>query len=221
MLKQIIDFILSIFLHKRKQDNYQNWHNNTSVEDTEVKRLDKPIQENIPTLESPIWVYPVTIQRVTSPYGWRTLLGKKVWHNGTDFTGRNDYCVAPTDCVVTKILKPDTEYPVKFRFDTNMGKFVKIENIPTGRAWTPYVMAVCAFDRGIRFLFKHIDAEVNIGDYLKPGETVGRIGNLGYSMGKHLHFEIQNKVINGWKNVDPIKFLNKKIKLEQSGEILD
>lgn len=44
---------------------------------------------------------------------------------------------------------------------------------------------------GYRTLYAHMSkVEVEAGDVLEVGDTVGRLGNTGYSTGAHLHFEV-------------------------------
>ena len=56
---------------------------------------------------------------------------------------------------------------------------------------------------------------IAIGQRLNAGDKVADVGNYGYSMGAHLHFEVR---ING-KTVNPVKWLAKKLKKENSGKL--
>ena len=146
--------------------------------------------------------YPVKIKTITSPYGDRTLQGQpKAFHYGTDFTGQNKIAIAPCDIIIDRIKPVDPLYPC--RFDFVDGKFVENKNIPEGRAWSPYVIAHAVNNDNLSFVFKHVLPIVKAGEMIPEGEGVGQIGNYGFSMGGHLHFEV---LLNG-KNVDPAKWL--------------
>jgi len=45
---------------------------------------------------------------------------------------------------------------------------------------------------------------VRVGDAVKQGETIGVVGNTGYSTGEHLHFSIKINSIS----VDPLRFIS-------------
>jgi murein DD-endopeptidase MepM/ murein hydrolase activator NlpD len=53
------------------------------------------------------------------------------------------------------------------------------------------------------------EIDVKVGQEVRLGQVVGRIGSTGRSTGPHLHYETR---ING-EAVDPQKFLNAGIKL--------
>ena len=57
---------------------------------------------------------------------------------------------------------------------------------------------------GMTTLYAHLQAPaVVVGQTVDIGETVGHVGNTGYSQGPHLHFEVR---ING-APVNPRKYL--------------
>lgn len=148
-------------------------------------------------------IYPVEHKKVTSPYGMRTLQGRESkFHYGTDFTGKNKYALAPCDMDIVKVVLPDGKYPYRFKYNRKSGRYELREDVPPGRAWSPYIRAECLADRNISFIFKHVRAIVG-GGIVKEGERIAEVGNWGFSMGPHLHFEV---LING-ENVDPIEFL--------------
>lgn len=154
-------------------------------------------------------IYPVSFKKITSPYGNRTLPGRKpVFHYGTDFSGKNKTALAVCGIKIIKVLLPDDEYPCRFRYDNTKGFHVPIENIPAERAWTPYVRAVSLEDDNISFIYKHVKSFHAEGVKVPEGEEIGEIGDWGFSMGPHLHFEV---LVNG-KNIDPEKWLDGKVK---------
>ena len=220
LFSQLIETATSIISNTRKDDGNQNWYNDDTVDKENSEKIDPDldIEEEVENLEKSIWVHPVQIQRVTSPYGWRTLLGQRVWHNGTDFSGKNKDCYAPTDCTVVKTLSYDTEYPCYFAWDNRQQTWVINKKVPKGRAWTPYVVLQCAFDKNIRFVYRHLGFDLTVGQRLYAGDRVGEVNNYGYSMGAHLHFEVLLADKKGeYKATDPVKFLASKLKDEHSG----
>jgi murein DD-endopeptidase MepM/ murein hydrolase activator NlpD len=87
-----------------------------------------------------------------------------------------------------------------FGWDKTKGEWVTIA--PKGRAWTPFIYAHGVFS-GVQYVFKHVRASVKAGDNVKAGSVIARSGQLGFSQGPHLHFEV-------WptpkSSVDPVKW---------------
>ena len=216
MLAQIIVILLNMFkivtkLFAGGMEN-QNWNNAPEIEEEKTVVLPKAVAEKL--IEKPKikeYAFPVKILRITSAYGWRILLGKKRWHNGVDYAGSNKVAHAPFDGIVTKVLAPDDKYPVKFKWDHSIKGFKWDTSVPSNRAWTPYLILLCAWDKNVRALFKHVRPKIEAGQKVKVGETLCNIGNWGYSMGAHLHFEIQLMKNGKWVNTDPVKFLAKRV----------
>jgi murein DD-endopeptidase MepM/ murein hydrolase activator NlpD len=58
---------------------------------------------------------------------------------------------------------------------------------------------------GLSTRYGHLsEIDVKVGDRLKPGQSVGRLGSTGRSTGPHLHYETR---IEG-EAVDPSRFLH-------------
>ena len=114
--------------------------------------------------------------RVTSPFGSRTLNGKKTYHAGIDLVCDTDSTVIATDNgkVITSRIVTD-----KSNKTWEWGNYICIQT-----------------DEGKRLYYCHLkERAVKTGDYVKTGAGIGVMGNTGYSFGAHLHFEVrQNNV---------------------------
>lgn len=147
-------------------------------------------------------IYPVQNHKITSPYGLRTLPDRtEKFHYGVDFTGKNKECYTVCDLEIDKITQPDFEYPCKFKYVND--KFVLDESVPIYRAWTPFIICHAVHDSNLVFIYKHIKSFVTAGQIVSEGIKIGELGNYGFSMGSHLHFEV---IINN-KNVNPEQWL--------------
>jgi murein DD-endopeptidase MepM/ murein hydrolase activator NlpD len=115
---------------------------------------------------------------VSSGFGWRTdpITGKRTFHAGVDFRAPNGTAItAPADGVVTGI--------------TDAG--------PRGISVT-YQIAP-----GVESSFFHMSRRaVQVGDKVRRGDLLGRVGSTGRSTGNHLHWSMK---VNG-KPVDPLSY---------------
>lgn len=206
ILNLLLPILRLILNHEKLQKQSNNWNDSPiASKKTETLRSEIPIPE---TVEKPLFFHPVRIvsERVTSSYGYRTLNidGKAVrqFHIGTDFGGSGPV-YAVEDSIVVKSLAADKKYPVRFaKRDGSWVDLIKAKEIPSDRAWTPYVI-LKGIHTGNEYKYKHVDPSVEVGAEITAGTEVGRSGDFGYSMGAHLHFEV-------WKNsktVDPVNFL--------------
>lgn len=58
-------------------------------------------------------------------------------------------------------------------------------------------------------LYAHLSsASVRVGDQVKAGQMIGRVGSTGQTTGPHLHFELRTGRNNYYAAVDPAPFLN-------------
>lgn len=134
----------------------------------EVSRFEKEIgQKDVPS------GLPVK-GRVSSPFGYRTSVGKAHNHLGTDFAVVvGTPVVAPDDGVVKSAGESGGSAGVAVILDTGdaIHKFFHLSQI-----------------------------KVRPGERVRKGETLALSGNTGYSTGPHLHWE---KHVNG-KPVDPM-----------------
>lgn len=120
----------------------------------------------------------VDLYTVTSPFGHRSL----GYHRGIDISGAN----ASGKLVVAGAAGTVTEAGWS---TGGYGNYVKISH-----------------GNGVETLYAHMlddSIMVNVGDVVQKGQTIGRVGNTGYSFGAHLHFEVR---VNG-NRLDPAPFL--------------
>ncbi len=120
----------------------------------------------------------VELYKVTSPYGSRSL----GYHKGIDISGP----AASGKLVVAGATGTVTEA------GWNTGGYGYYVVINHGN--------------GVETLYAHMlenSIMVNPGDVVQKGQTIGRVGNTGYSFGAHLHFEVR---VNGMR-LDPAPFL--------------
>jgi len=103
---------------------------------------------------------------ITSPYGWRInpITHKKEFHAGVDIG-------APEGTPIFSAISGMVTYA---GWDDGYGKMVQVFN---GRMLTRYGH------------LSRIDCYV--GEYVRQGEIIGRVGSTGLSTGPHLHFEIR------------------------------
>jgi murein DD-endopeptidase MepM/ murein hydrolase activator NlpD len=126
--------------------------------------------------------------KISSTFGYRTCAGCSRDHQGIDFTpgaGTKIAAIAP-------------------------GKVVEVGN-PSGALG---VYAIVEHDvDGTRYssVYAHMQSgslAVAVGDTVKLGETLGRVGSTGMSTGPHLHFGILDA---GGKAIDPLPWLKKHV----------
>ena len=108
--------------------------------------------------------------RVSSPFGWRTLFGKRVYHKGIDLVGTDKTVRAVVGGVVGQsIIITDPQNRT-----SEWGNYVRIDG-EDGRIYYYCHLAKRLVDRG---------AKVAVGD------AIGIEGSTGKSTGSHLHFEV-------------------------------
>lgn len=80
---------------------------------------------------------------------------------------------------------------------------------PTKRIYGNYV--ILDHGGGVFSLYGHlltgVKSYVRVGQKVKQGQTVGRMGNSGFSAGQHLHFELRNGGNSKAYSIDPISWL--------------
>ncbi|TGM88526.1 M23 family metallopeptidase [Leptospira licerasiae] len=222
-LLQYFSFLYPIvkkFLNFDKIQKKQFYWNDSDLAYASTKKISKEevldSLSRIATEREPVLFAPVKNPHITSRFGWRVLnldgKASKQFHLGIDLGGYNDV-IAVEDCVIKSVLGKDKEYPVRFVWENGTWKDrIKSGEIPEGRAWTPYIIAVGVHTKN-QYKFKHTDARKAKGQKVKAGEVIGKTGNFGYSLGSHLHFEVWPFDEKGqkWKEpIDPEIFLKEK-----------
>jgi len=116
---------------------------------------------------------------LTSGFGYRIspFTGLRQRHEGIDISNRiGTPIIAPADGVVTNI----------------------------GREWGFGKILVISHGFGFITRFAHLDRiDVKIGQKVKRGEEVAKMGSTGRSTGPHLHYEVR---VNGVP-VNPLKYI--------------
>jgi murein DD-endopeptidase MepM/ murein hydrolase activator NlpD len=107
------------------------------------------------------WSPPMASNRINSNFGYR----RYRWHHGTD-------------------LDLDTGDPIYAVFDG----IIRVKKY--GRGFGNHI--VIRHNNGLETVYGHLSAtDVEVGDYVKAGQLIGRGGSTGRSTGPHLHFEMR------------------------------
>lgn len=117
--------------------------------------------------------------RVSSPFGWRTLNGKRVYHKGIDLVGTEKTVRA----VVGGVVGQSTIITDPANRTSEWGNYVRIDG-----------------EDGRLYYYCHLAQRlVSRGDKVSVGDALGIEGSTGKSTGSHLHLEVRE---NG-KSIDP------------------
>ena len=140
----------------------------------EAKLLQQKIKKDMLPSRSP-----VEVGYNSSSFGWRSdpFTGKTAFHEGLDFTASIG---TPIYAAAGGIVTMAAQTP-------DYGKIVKIDHgsgIETRYAHTSLIL-------------------VKVGDIVKQGQLIAKVGTTGRSTGAHLHFEVR---LNG-APLDPRKYL--------------
>ena len=121
--------------------------------------------------------------RVSSPFGWRMLGGKRVYHKGIDLVGTDKTVRAVVGGVVGQsimITDPNSH-------TSEWGNYVRIDG-----------------EDGRLYYYCHLaERLVSRGQRVSAGDALGIEGSTGKSTGSHLHFEVRE----GGKSVNPTAIL--------------
>ena len=132
------------------------------------------------------FICPVKNARLTSKFGYRTIAGKREWHQGVDLasTGRVPIYASADGTVI------------RAQSLSSYGNVVMIQhNINGKRMETNYA---------------HLDSySVKVGQKVKQGEQIGIMGATGRSYGIHLHYEVHSPTwVAGQKNAkNPMDYI--------------
>ena len=116
----------------------------------------------------------------SSPFGIRTdpIVHEAAMHTGIDFRGDTGDPIHATASGTVTIAGLSGGY----------GKMVEIDH-----------------GNGVATRYGHLSQiDVDVGDAVRSGQTVGKLGSTGRSTGPHLHYEVRVK----GEAVDPQKFLD-------------
>jgi murein DD-endopeptidase MepM/ murein hydrolase activator NlpD len=121
---------------------------------------------------------PVRSGVITSTYGYRKdpITGRRSFHRGVDFAGKRG----------TDILAVADGLVVSSESKSGYGRTVEIRHA-----------------NGLVTRYAHNQKLlVQVGDLVKKGEVIAKLGSSGRSTGPHLHFE----VLKDGEQIDPMKF---------------
>ena len=117
--------------------------------------------------------------RVSSPFGWRTIDGKRVYHKGIDLVGTDKKVRA----VVGGVVGQSTIITDPANRTSEWGNYVRVDG-----------------EDGRLYYYCHLSKRlVSRGDKVSFGDALGVEGSTGKSTGSHLHLEVRE---NG-KTIDP------------------
>lgn len=138
-------------------------------------------------------------QRITSPYGMRTLNGKTAMHKGLDIVADEDTHVR---AVIGGVVKSSTIVTDHSNSTWEWGNYVKILG-----------------DDGLYWFYCHMASRaVSVGQRVAPGDILGVMGNTGYSFGAHTHLEVRNAANTSLNTAQVLGIENKKYTLYQPAE---
>lgn len=134
-----------------------------------AKQLNIKVTELYKIKDFPIYspISPHEINRISSEYGYRVhpIFKVKCFHSGVDYSAELNTPVRATANGIVKTAKRTRGY----------GKQILINH-----------------SNGYSTRYAHLnDIYVNPGDTICVGDTIGCVGNTGFSTGPHLHYEIR------------------------------
>lgn len=131
--------------------------------------------------------------RITSPYGWRTLQGKREFHDGLDFVSQSNQDVYAISSGV-----------VVYDMDNYNDALRWVDNKHSGGNM---VIILHDYD-GAKIYCRYLhlrNNKVKVNDKITEGQLIGQYANVGRSYGAHLHFDVYS--YPEWRKEDPTKYL--------------
>ncbi len=167
-------------------DSYNSTYNSYAKAEAEI---DAQIEKYLKDLQEKensnyvggefIWPVPRNYRTITSPFGWRTIWGRKEFHLGIDI-------YAPKNI---KIYASNGGKVITATYHKSYGNYVIIDH-----------------GGGKATLYAHANSlNVRVGDVVKQGDVIAYVGTTGSSTGYHLHFEVR---LNGAKQ-DPLDYVKR------------
>ena len=136
------------------------------------------------------FINPAPNAKLTSKFGYRTIAGKREWHQGIDLAQvGNVPILATADGVVRDAWGASA---------SSYGNVIFLQHTINGKRMDT--------------TYAHLKSiSVKKGAKVKQGQVIGYMGNTGRSTGQHLHFEIHNGAwLKGQPNaVDPLPYISK------------
>ena len=126
--------------------------------------------------------WPVKSAWISSPFGRRAdpFSGRPAWHAGVDFAGRAGSDIVAVAGGIVTFAGPEEGY----------GLMVEVHH-----------------GDGLATRYAHAEAVLMaVGDAVKKGQTIAKLGNTGRSTGHHVHFE----VLKDGRQVNPARHLAKR-----------
>jgi murein DD-endopeptidase MepM/ murein hydrolase activator NlpD len=126
--------------------------------------------------------------RISSPYGWRTLQGKKEFHSGIDFVSDSDSedVLAIADGIV---VYDQDDYDDALRWvdkHHSAGNMVILQHEIDGQSYY------------VRYLHL-LENTIKKGERVNEGDVIGQYADVGRSFGAHLHIDAYDV---DWKKLD-------------------
>ena len=128
------------------------------------------------------FIMPINNPKVTSTYGWRTILGSKEWHQGVDLVDTKLGAKAPVYAIAEGVVSYTGEL-------SSYGLVVRIKHLIDGVKYES--------------LYAHLSRiNVKVGQEVNQADIIGVIGKTGNATGVHLHAELH---VNGyWSTGQPL-----------------
>lgn len=166
------------------ENYYQDVVSHLDASEDQLLALSSLVSEHQFNKANTVTGRPVNKGWMSSRYGYRAdpFTGKRAWHNGVDFAGKEgDSVVAVASGVVTWSGEKQ-----------GYGQMVELDH-----------------GEGYVTRYAHnLENLVSVGDLVKKGQKIALLGNSGRSTGPHVHFEVYK---NG-RSVDPASYIRRNLR---------